>query len=135
MFIFRWPLERKFPGPDFSMKTLRNRELRILVGPYLKRKLGTMYDDERPEGQDEKDEFEILPWQKGALFNFFLLFSANFNFSQSGSSGVILTSESKKYCWLRRMMDIHLGSLVTVMSGRRFISLQSKRRMCWMPHD
>ncbi|KAG1904965.1 uncharacterized protein F5891DRAFT_976545 [Suillus fuscotomentosus] len=64
MFIALWPLETKFPGPNFSLK---NRELRVIVGPYLKHKLGAMYDDERPEGkEEEKQEFEILPWEKVA---------------------------------------------------------------------
>ncbi|OAX33606.1 hypothetical protein K503DRAFT_804238 [Rhizopogon vinicolor AM-OR11-026] len=30
MFIGRWPLDTKFPGPDFSFKELKNRELRII---------------------------------------------------------------------------------------------------------
>ncbi|OAX33759.1 hypothetical protein K503DRAFT_786266 [Rhizopogon vinicolor AM-OR11-026] len=68
MFIGCWPLDTKFPGPNFSFKELKNRELRIIVGPYLKRKLGVMYDDERAEGkEEEREEFEILPWQKVEL--------------------------------------------------------------------
>jgi hypothetical protein len=38
MFIACWPLENRIPGPDFSFKDLKNKELRIIVGPYLKRK-------------------------------------------------------------------------------------------------
>ncbi|OAX35802.1 hypothetical protein K503DRAFT_802529 [Rhizopogon vinicolor AM-OR11-026] len=67
MFIGCWPLENKFPGPGFSFKGLGNRELHMIVGPYLKCKLGIMYDDERPAGQEEveeKQEFEIFPWEK-----------------------------------------------------------------------
>ena len=81
MFIACWPLENRIPGPDFSFKDLKNKELHIIVGPYLKRKLGTMYDDERPEGRGEEvEEFNILPWPKGKLFHFLSSFSAHFNF-------------------------------------------------------
>lgn len=70
MFIACWPLEDKIPGPDFSFKDLKNKELRVIVGPYLKRKLGTMYDDERPDGRGEEvEEFNILPWEQGELFH------------------------------------------------------------------
>jgi hypothetical protein len=98
MFIIRWPLDTKFPGPDFSFKELKNRELRMIVGPYLKRKLGAMYDDERPEGKEEEQvEFDILPWEKGELVHFLSLLSTHFNFSKIGSSGMTSTSESGQY--------------------------------------
>jgi hypothetical protein len=73
--------QHRIPGPDFSFKDLKNKELHIIVGPYLKRKLGTMYDDERPEGRGEEvEEFSILPWPKGKSLHSLSSFSTHFNF-------------------------------------------------------
>jgi hypothetical protein len=78
IFISHWPLDFKSPGPDFSLKELKNKELRIIVSPYLRRKLGIMYDDERAEEEGEElPEFNILPWPKGKPSNFLSLVLAN----------------------------------------------------------
>ena len=60
------------PGPGFDYKKLKAGPLHKLVGPYLCKKLGLMYDGQTDdeEAQDSVEhlpEIEIKLWHKGML--------------------------------------------------------------------
>jgi hypothetical protein len=52
--IHDWPAGVPPPGPDFDLKSLSASQLRALVGSYLRKHLGDMYEAEL--GQDEDDD-------------------------------------------------------------------------------
>ncbi|KAG2109834.1 uncharacterized protein F5147DRAFT_772685 [Suillus discolor] len=52
--IHDWPTGVPPPGPDFNLKSLSASQLCTLVGPYLRKHLGAMYEAEL--GRDEDDD-------------------------------------------------------------------------------
>ncbi|KAI6141691.1 hypothetical protein BKA82DRAFT_4018669 [Pisolithus tinctorius] len=72
--IINWPLGVPPPGPGFEYKKLKADTLRQLVVPYLQRKLGSMYDGQSDDDDDEKNdrldgvpEVEIKPWNEDVI--------------------------------------------------------------------
>ncbi|KAI6156649.1 hypothetical protein BKA82DRAFT_4345685 [Pisolithus tinctorius] len=72
--IINWPLGVPPPGPGFEYKKLKADALRQLVVPYLRRKLGSMYDGQSDDDDDEKNdrldgvpEVEIKPWNEDVI--------------------------------------------------------------------
>ncbi|KAG1902402.1 uncharacterized protein F5891DRAFT_1186513 [Suillus fuscotomentosus] len=53
--IHDWPAGVPPPGPDFDLKLLSASQLRALVGPYLRKHLGDMYEAELGRDEDEDD--------------------------------------------------------------------------------
>ncbi|KAG1896095.1 uncharacterized protein F5891DRAFT_983787 [Suillus fuscotomentosus] len=51
--IHDWPAGVPPPGPDFDLKSLSASQLRALVGPYLRKHLGDMYEAELGRDEDE----------------------------------------------------------------------------------
>ncbi|KAI6003566.1 hypothetical protein EDC04DRAFT_2611682 [Pisolithus marmoratus] len=67
--IVNWPLGISPPGPGFDHKKLKAGPLRQLVVPYLRRKLGPMYDgqtddEEEQDGLEDAPEIEIKCWSQ-----------------------------------------------------------------------
>ncbi|KIO08955.1 hypothetical protein M404DRAFT_22776 [Pisolithus tinctorius Marx 270] len=74
LIIINWPLGVPPPGPGFEYKKLKADALRQLVVPYLRRKLGSMYDGQSDDDDDEKNdrldgvpEVEIKPWNEDVI--------------------------------------------------------------------
>ncbi|KAI6154919.1 hypothetical protein BKA82DRAFT_4347996 [Pisolithus tinctorius] len=72
--IINWPLGVPPPGPGFEYKKLKADALHQLVVPYLRRKLGSMYDGQSDDDDDEKNdrldgvpEVEIKPWNEDVI--------------------------------------------------------------------
>jgi hypothetical protein len=76
--VVNWPAGVSPVGPDFIFKDLKTNELKALVGPYLKRCMGTDYNAElaRVEHQELKkkkkgglkvpdEELAFVPWSDG----------------------------------------------------------------------
>ena len=68
--VTNWPLSVAPPSPGFDFKKLKAGTLRKLVVPYLRRKLGHMYDGQtdNEEAQDllvDIPEIEIKLWHEG----------------------------------------------------------------------
>ncbi|KAI6142468.1 hypothetical protein BKA82DRAFT_28372 [Pisolithus tinctorius] len=68
------PLGVPPPGPGFEYKKLKADALRQLVVPYLWRKLGSMYNGQSDDDDDEKNdhldgvpEVEIKPWNEDVI--------------------------------------------------------------------
>ncbi|KAG1889068.1 uncharacterized protein F5891DRAFT_1198767 [Suillus fuscotomentosus] len=51
--IHDWPAGVLSPGPDFDLKSLSASQLCALVGPYLRKHLGNMYETELGQDKDE----------------------------------------------------------------------------------
>ncbi|KIK24288.1 hypothetical protein PISMIDRAFT_10292 [Pisolithus microcarpus 441] len=72
LIILNWPHGVSPPGPGFEYKKLKGDPLRKLVVPYLRRKLGAMYDgpsddDEEQDSLDGVPEIEIRPWNQDVI--------------------------------------------------------------------
>ncbi|KIK15231.1 hypothetical protein PISMIDRAFT_16663 [Pisolithus microcarpus 441] len=72
LIILNWPHGVSPPGPGFEYKKLKGDPLRKLVVPYLRRKLGVMYDgpsddDEEQDSLDGVPEIEIRPWNQDVI--------------------------------------------------------------------
>ncbi|KAI6013849.1 hypothetical protein EDC04DRAFT_2904430 [Pisolithus marmoratus] len=70
--VVNWPLGVSPPGPGFDHKKLKAGPLRQLVVPYLRRKLGPMYDgqtddEEEQDGLDDAPEIEIKCWSQDII--------------------------------------------------------------------
>jgi len=82
--VVNWPAGVSPVGPDFGSKELKTDELKALVGPYLRRCMGSDYDvevarDERQEPKKRKkndkwrrvkvkmpdEELMFVPWSDG----------------------------------------------------------------------
>ncbi|KAI6024399.1 hypothetical protein EDC04DRAFT_2606487 [Pisolithus marmoratus] len=72
LIILNWPIGVSLPGPGFEYKKLKANPLCKLVVPYLRQKLGTMYDgqsddDEEQDSLDGVPEIEIRPWSQDII--------------------------------------------------------------------
>ncbi|KIN96979.1 hypothetical protein M404DRAFT_32701 [Pisolithus tinctorius Marx 270] len=72
--IINWPLGVPPLGPGFEYKKLKADALCQLVVPYLRRKLGSMYDGQSDDNDNEKNdcldgvlEVEIKPWNEDVM--------------------------------------------------------------------
>ncbi|KAI5994310.1 hypothetical protein EDC04DRAFT_2910564 [Pisolithus marmoratus] len=70
--VVNWPLGVSPPGPGFDHKKLKAGPLHQLVVPYLRRKLGPMYDgqtddEEEQDGLDDAPEIEIKCWSQDII--------------------------------------------------------------------
>jgi len=64
--IHDWPAGVPPPGPDFDLKSLSASQLHALVGPYLRKHLGEMYEAELGQDKDEDNtEKAMMTKQKG----------------------------------------------------------------------
>ncbi|KAG1888478.1 uncharacterized protein F5891DRAFT_987770 [Suillus fuscotomentosus] len=66
--IHDWPAGVPPPGPDFDLKSLSASQLHTLVGPYLRKHLGDMYEAELGQDEDEDNaEKATMTKRKGKL--------------------------------------------------------------------
>ncbi|KAI5999670.1 hypothetical protein EDD15DRAFT_2193701 [Pisolithus albus] len=70
--IVNWPHGVSPPGPGFDHKKLKAGSLRQLVVPYLRRKLGHLYDgqtddEEEQDNLDDAPEIEIKCWNQDII--------------------------------------------------------------------
>ncbi|KAI6037648.1 hypothetical protein EDC04DRAFT_2604564 [Pisolithus marmoratus] len=70
--VVNWPLGVSPLGPGFDHKKLKAGPLRQLIVPYLRRKLGPMYDgqtddEEEQDGLDDAPEIEIKCWSQDII--------------------------------------------------------------------
>ncbi|KAI6011722.1 hypothetical protein BKA83DRAFT_4131595 [Pisolithus microcarpus] len=70
--IVNWPHGVSPPGPGFDHKKLKAGSLRQLVVPYLRRKLGHLYDgqtddEEEQDSLDDAPEIEIKCWNQDII--------------------------------------------------------------------
>ncbi|KAI6010320.1 hypothetical protein EDC04DRAFT_2905980 [Pisolithus marmoratus] len=70
--VVNWPHGVSPPGPGFDHKKLKAGPLHQLVVPYLRRKLGAMYDgqtddEEEQDGLDDAPEIDIKCWNQVPL--------------------------------------------------------------------
>ncbi|KAI6016319.1 hypothetical protein BKA83DRAFT_4497947 [Pisolithus microcarpus] len=70
--VVNWPHGVSPPGPGFDHKQLKAGPLRQLVVPYLRRKLGLMYDgqtdnEEEQDSLDDAPEIEIRCWNQDII--------------------------------------------------------------------
>ncbi|KAI6156915.1 hypothetical protein BKA82DRAFT_25975, partial [Pisolithus tinctorius] len=70
--IVNWPHGVSPPGPGFEYKKLKAGPLRQLVVPYLRRKLGLLYDgqtndEEEQDSLDDVLEIEIKCWNEEVI--------------------------------------------------------------------
>jgi hypothetical protein len=82
--VSNWPKYTPSPHPQFDVKAIKSNPLRRAVFPYLTRKLGSLYDDEKGDDEDPPlpDEVDItlLPeiqmevWDEGKDLPFMFLY-------------------------------------------------------------
>ncbi|KAI5988021.1 hypothetical protein EDD15DRAFT_2199196 [Pisolithus albus] len=70
--VVNWPHGVSPPGPGFDHKKLKAGPLRQLVVPYLRRKLGLLYDgqtddEEEQDSLDDAPEIEIRCWNQDVI--------------------------------------------------------------------
>ncbi|KAI5985259.1 hypothetical protein EDD15DRAFT_2374303 [Pisolithus albus] len=70
--VVNWPHGISPPGPGFDHKKLKAGPLRQLVVPYLRRKLGLLYDgqtddEEEQDSLDDAPEIEIRCWNQDVI--------------------------------------------------------------------
>lgn len=71
--IVKWPADTPAPGPGFVVKALKPAQLARIVVPYIKRKMGDLYDgtakddvaSDQEKVDEDRPEWECHRWAEG----------------------------------------------------------------------